>query len=256
MCNLKKILEVKQLNKKYAMDGNKTYHMLKNINLEIYEGEFISVMGPSGSGKSTLLYNISGMDQMSSGSVKVDSKEITCMKEEVLAKLRLSEMGFIFQQSNLLRNLNLFDNIVLPAYLAKFESRKIINKCALELMKKMGISQIATNNITEASGGELQRVSICRALINKPNIIFADEPTGALNLKATEEVMDILANINRMGTTILLVTHDVKVAAKTERVLFMVDGEIVSEIQMGKYRNDDLKVREEQLLKWLTVLGF
>lgn len=120
----------------------------------------------------------------------------------------------------------------------------------------MEISQIATNNITEASGGELQRVSICRALINKPNIIFADEPTGALNLKATEEVMDILAHINRMGTTILLVTHDVKVAAKTERVLFMVDGEIVSEIQMGKYRNDDLKVREEQLLKWLTVLGF
>ncbi|EEL06049.1 ABC transporter, ATP-binding protein [Bacillus cereus BDRD-ST196] len=256
MCNLKKILEVKQLNKKYAMDGNKTCHMLKNINLEIYEGEFISVMGPSGSGKSTLLYNISGMDQMSSGSVKVDSKEITCMKEEGLAKLRLSEMGFIFQQSNLLRNLNLFDNIVLPAYLAKVESRKIINKRALELMKKTGISQIATNNITEASGGELQRVSICRALINKPNIIFADEPTGALNLKATEEVMDILANINRMGTTIMLVTHDVKVAAKTERVLFMVDGEIVSEIQMGKYRNDDLKVREEQLLKWLTVLGF
>ncbi|MFK4308908.1 putative ABC transport system ATP-binding protein [Bacillus sp. RC242] len=253
---MKKILEVKQLNKKYAMDGNKTYHMLKNINLEIYEGEFISVMGPSGSGKSTLLYNISGMDQMSSGSVKVDSKEITCMKEEVLANLRLSEMGFIFQQSNLLRNLNLFDNIVLPAYLAKVESRKIINKRALELMKKTGISQIATNNITEASGGELQRVSICRALINKPNIIFADEPTGALNLKATEEVMDILANINRMGTTIVLVTHDVKVAAKTERVLFMVDGEIVSEIQMGKYRNDDLKVREEQLLKWLTVLGF
>ncbi|MGH0945886.1 ABC transporter ATP-binding protein [Bacillus mycoides] len=253
---MKKILEVKQLNKKYAMDGNKTCHMLKNINLEIYEGEFISVMGPSGSGKSTLLYNISGMDQMSSGSVKVDSKEITCMKEEGLAKLRLSEMGFIFQQSNLLRNLNLFDNIVLPAYLAKVESRKIINKRALELMKKTGISQIATNNITEASGGELQRVSICRALINKPNIIFADEPTGALNLIATEEVMDILANINRMGTTIMLVTHDVKVAAKTERVLFMVDGEIVSEIQMGKYRNDDLKVREEQLLKWLTVLGF
>ncbi|TKI40314.1 ABC transporter ATP-binding protein [Bacillus mycoides] len=253
---MKKILEVKQLNKKYAMDGNKTCHMLKNINLEIYEGEFISVMGPSGSGKSTLLYNISGIDQMSSGSVRVDSKEITCMKEEGLAKLRLSEMGFIFQQSNLLRNLNLFDNIVLPAYLAKVESRKIINKRALELMKKTGISQIATNNITEASGGELQRVSICRALINKPNIIFADEPTGALNLKATEEVMDILANINRMGTTIILVTHDVKVAAKTERVLFMVDGEIVSEIQMGKYRNDDLKVREEQLLKWLTVLGF
>ena len=175
-------------------------------------------MGPSGSGKSTLLYNISGMDQMSSGSVKIGGKEISCMKE-ALAKLRLTEIGFIFQQSNLLRNLNLFDNIILSAYLAKCESKKIVNKRALALMGKMGISDIASHYITEASGGQLQRVSICRALINNPNIIFADEPTGALNLKSTEEVMQILLNINRDGTTIMLVTHDVKVAAKTERVL-------------------------------------
>ncbi|PEP12639.1 ABC transporter ATP-binding protein [Bacillus wiedmannii] len=253
MYNLKKILEVKELNKKYSIDGNANYHVLKNIDLEIYEGEFVSVMGPSGSGKSTLLYTISGMDQISSGSVKVDSKELSCMKEEALAKLRLTEIGFIFQQSNLLRNLNLFDNIILSAYLAKCESKKIVNKRALELM---GISDIASHYITEASGGQLQRVSICRALINNPNIIFADEPTGALNLKSTEEVMQILLNINRDGTTIMLVTHDVKVAAKTERVLFMADGEIVSEIQLGKLRNDDLKAREEKLLKWLAVLGF
>ncbi|HDR7964086.1 ABC transporter ATP-binding protein [Bacillus sp. N5-665] len=250
---MKKILEVKELNKKYSIDGNANYHVLKNIDLEIYEGEFVSVMGPSGSGKSTLLYTISGMDQISSGSVKVDSKELSCMKEEALAKLRLTEIGFIFQQSNLLRNLNLFDNIILSAYLAKCESKKIVNKRALELM---GISDIASHYITEASGGQLQRVSICRALINNPNIIFADEPTGALNLKSTEEVMQILLNINRDGTTIMLVTHDVKVAAKTERVLFMADGEIVSEVQLGKLRNDDLKAREEKLLKWLAVLGF
>ncbi|WP_129111208.1 ABC transporter ATP-binding protein [Bacillus toyonensis] len=253
---MKKILEVKQLNKKYSIDGNRNYHVLKNIDLEINDGEFVSVMGPSGSGKSTLLYNISGMDRMSSGSVKVNSKEISCMKEETLAKLRLNEIGFIFQQSSLLRNLNLFDNIILSAYLAKCESKKIINKRAVDLMKKMGISDIANHYITEASGGQLQRVSICRALINNPNIIFADEPTGALNLKSTEEVMQILLNINGNGTTIMLVTHDVKVAAKTERVLFMVDGEIVSEIQMGKYRSDNLKVREEKLLKWLAVLEF
>ncbi|PGM69474.1 ABC transporter ATP-binding protein [Bacillus cereus] len=255
-CNVKKILEVKQLNKKYSIDGNANYHVLKNIDLEIYEGEFVSVMGPSGSGKSTLLYNISGMDQMSSGSVKVDNKEISCMKEEALAKLRLTEIGFIFQQSNLLRNLNLFDNIILSAYLAKYESKETVNQRALELMRKMEISDIASHYITEASGGQLQKVSICRALINNPNVIFADEPTGALNLKSTEEVMQILLNVNRDGTTIMLVTHDVKVAAKTERVLFMVDEEIVSEIQLGKYRNDDLKVREEKLLKWLAVLGF
>ncbi|HHQ8915053.1 TPA: ABC transporter ATP-binding protein, partial [Bacillus cereus] len=139
---MKKILEVKQVNKTYSMDGNTNYHVLKNIDLEIYEGEFVSVMGPSGSGKSTLLYNISGMDQMSSGSVKIDSTELSCMKEEALAKLRLTEIGFIFQQSNLLRNLNLFDNIILSAYLAKCESKKIVNKRALELMENMGISDI------------------------------------------------------------------------------------------------------------------
>lgn len=153
MYHLKKILEVKQVNKTYSMDGNTNYHVLKNIDLEIYEGEFVSVMGPSGSGKSTLLYNISGMHQMSSGSVKIGSKEISCMKEEELAKLRLTEIGFIFQQSNLLRNLNLFDNIILSAYLAKCESKKIVNKRALELMKNMGISDIASHYITEASGG-------------------------------------------------------------------------------------------------------
>ena len=123
-------------------------------------------MGPSGSGKSTLLYNISGMDQMSSGSVKIGSKEISCMKEEALAKLRLTEIGFIFQQSNLLRNLNLFDNIILSAYLAKCESKKIVNKRALELMENMGISDIASHYITRSIWGQLQRVSICRALIN------------------------------------------------------------------------------------------
>lgn len=153
MYHLKKILEVKQVNKTYSMDGNANYHVLKNIDLEVYEGEFVSVMGPSGSGKSTLLYNISGMDQMSSGSVKIDSKELSCMKEEELAKLRLTEIGFIFQQSNLLRNLNLFDNIILSAYLAKCESKKIVNKRALELMENMGISDIASHYITEASGG-------------------------------------------------------------------------------------------------------
>ncbi|KOS28095.1 ABC transporter ATP-binding protein [Bacillus anthracis] len=253
---MKKILEVKQVNKTYSMAGNANYHVLKNIDLQVDEGEFVSIMGPSGSGKSTLLYNISGMDQMSSGSVKIDSKELSCMKEEELAKLRLTEIGFIFQQSNLLRNLNLFDNIILSAYLAKCESKKIVNKRALELMENMGISDIASHYITEASGGQLQRVSICRALINNPNFIIADEPTGAFDFKSTEEVMEILLNINGDGTTIFFVTHDVEVAAKTERILFMADGEIVSEIQLGKLRNDDLKAREEKLLNWLAVLGF
>ncbi|CAM3939567.1 ABC transporter ATP-binding protein [Mesobacillus zeae] len=255
---MKNILEVKHLNKTYSIGKLESQHVLKDINLEIKEGEFVSVMGPSGSGKSTLLYNISGMDKFSSGSVVFAEKDISTMSEEALSKLRLNTMGFIFQQSNLLKNLNVFDNIILSAYLAKSESRKKINKRAIELMRKTGIAEISNHDITQASGGQLQRVSICRALINNPDIIFGDEPTGALNTKATNEVMEILADINQSGTTIMLVTHDVKVAAKTERILFMLDGQIVSDKYLGKYEKgeNDIKIREERLLMWLSRMGF
>lgn len=255
---MKSILQVSHLNKVYSLGKTDKQHVLKDINLEIKEGEFISVMGPSGSGKSTLLYTISGMDKMTSGSVVFKNREISSSSEEELSKLRLHKMGFIFQQSNLLKNLNIFDNIILSAYLAKNESRKKINKRASELMRKTGISELSNHDITQVSGGQLQRVSICRALINNPDIVFGDEPTGALNSKATHEIMDILADINRSGTTIMLVTHDAKVAAKTERVLFMMDGSIAAEMYLGKYKKEktDIKIREEKLLTWLGHMGF
>ncbi|WP_459503207.1 ABC transporter ATP-binding protein [Bacillus sp. C1] len=252
------ILEVNRLNKLYLFGKTAKHHVLKDINLNIKVGEFVSVMGPSGSGKSTLLYNVSGMDKMTSGSVKFAGKEISNMSEEELTKLRLHKMGFIFQQSHLIRNLNVFDNIILSAYLAKTESRKKINKRAGELMRQTGIVDLSDHDITQVSGGQLQRVSICRALINNPDILFGDEPTGALNSQATNEVMDILSNINQSGATILLVTHDVKVAAKTERVLFMLDGSISCEKNLGKYQKekDDIRIREEELLLWLSQMGF
>ena len=225
--------------------------------LSISEGEFVSVMGASGSGKSTLLYNISGMDRATSGSISLCGKEISGMKEDDLAALRLNKMGFIFQQSNLLKNLNILDNIICPAFSAKKDSRKNIIAYAKKLMNQVGISALADNDITQASGGEQQRVAICRALINNPLILFGDEPTGALNSKATNEVMDILADINSRGTTALLVTHDTKVAAKTERVLFMADGVIKGERRLGKYRQGvDIKERESALSAWLAGMGF
>lgn len=250
------ILEAKGLNKVYG--NNQKNLILKNVNLEILEGEFVSVMGPSGSGKSTLLYNISSMDRMTAGSVILDGQEISSLSEKELSRLRLHKMGFIFQQIHLLKNLSIFDNIILSAYVAKKNSRKEINKRAIELMKKTGIAELANNDITQASGGQLQRVAICRALINNPDIIFGDEPTGALNSKSAGEIMEILADINHTGTTILLVTHDVKVAAKTERVLYMLDGKIVGEQQLGKYKkeNNDVKEREEKLSKWLIKMDF
>jgi putative ABC transport system ATP-binding protein len=157
-----------------------------------------------------------------------------------------------------LRNLSIFDNIILPAYLAKNSSRTVIDQRAGELMGMVGISDLADNDITQASGGQLQRVGICRALINKPDIVFGDEPTGALNSKAAGEIMDLLDDINRSGTTVLLVTHDVKVAARTERVLFMLDGSVIAEKQLGKYAGNgsDSKVREESLSSWLLEMGF
>ncbi len=251
------LLESKQLNKSYLPGRDNEQHVLKDINLQIKKGEFVSVMGPSGSGKSTLLYNISGMDRMTSGNVTYNGRELSALPEKELSKLRLNEMGFIFQQIHLLKNLSLFDNIILTAYLAGNSSRKVINKRADELMERAGITGLGDNDITQASGGQLQRVGICRALINNPGIIFGDEPTGALNSKAAGEIMDILAGINQSGTTIMLVTHDIKVASKTERVLFMLDGKIIGEKNLGKYSagESDCRSRDEDLARWLVEMG-
>lgn len=252
------LLESKALNKKYFPGKENEHHVLKDVNLKIEKGDFISVMGPSGSGKSTLLYNISGMDQISSGSVVFKDQDLASFSEKELSGLRLTSMGFIFQHIHLLRNLSVFDNIIMSAYLAKNLSRKRINQKASELIEKLGISDISDNDITQASGGQLQRVGICRALINEPDIIFGDEPTGALNSKAANEIMELLADINRGGTTVMLVTHDIKVAAKTERVVFMLDGRIVDEKVLGKYSPEtcSIREREENLSAWLVERGF
>ena len=251
------LLEAKELSKSYSSGPNDGQQVLKKVNLQIRKGEFIAVMGPSGSGKSTLLYSLSGMDRSSSGSVTFGGEEISSYSEKQLSELRLAKMGFIFQHIHLIKNLTLFDNIVLSAYLAKRSSRKEINSRALDYMRKSGIAELAGKSITQASGGQLQRAAICRALINQPEIVFGDEPTGALNSKTAGEIMDLLAEINESGTTIMLVTHDVKVAAKTERVLFMLDGSLVAERRLGKLKKEkqDGRAREEELSGWLSGLG-
>lgn len=249
------ILEVKHLNKEYQLGKNNKQTVLNDINLTIAEGEFISVMGPSGSGKSTLLYSISGMDRATSGSVKFCGIDFSSMSEDQLAKIRLQKMGFIFQQSNLLKNLNILDNILLSAYLSRREKKQDIQHRCKKLMEQTGISNLANHDITQASGGQLQRASICRALINQPKILFGDEPTGALNSKAAGEVMDILTEINQKGTTILLVTHDAKVAARTERTLFMCDGKVVSEMQLGKANIENVDSRTEKIASKMREVG-
>lgn len=247
------LLESKQLKKNYRLDKNNEVSVLKDVDLRIHEGEFVSVMGPSGSGKSTLLYNLCGMDRMSSGEVHFKDRELSRLSEKELARLRLKEMGFVFQQIHLLSNLSIFDNIILSGYLAKSTGRREVERRARELMDITGIAELAGNSITQASGGQLQRVGICRALINEPRILFGDEPTGALDSRSATEIMDLLREVNGWGTTIMLVTHDVKVAARSDRVLFMIDGRIAAEKELGRYLDNgtSARAREEELSGWL-----
>jgi putative ABC transport system ATP-binding protein len=254
---MKTILEAKQLQKKFNIGNQNELHILKDVDLKINEGEFVTLMGPSGSGKSTLLYNISGMDKTTAGEVFFYEKNITELKEKELSAIRLNEMGFIFQHIHLLKNLSIFDNIILTGYQASVKDRKTIDQRAEQLMEMCGISHLKEKNISEVSGGEMQRVGICRALINSPKVVFGDEPTGALNSKSTEEIMNLLQEINTQGTSLLLATHDVRVAAKSERVVFMLDGKIIAENNLGKTEKDtNLKEREEKLSSWLIENGF
>ena len=255
---MENILEVKDLCKTYIINKRQN-NVLKNVNFNVEEGEMIAVMGPSGSGKSTLLYSVSGMDNITAGEVDFCGRSISELSAKELAGLRLDEMGFIFQQMYMLKNLTVLDNIILPACQSDKikESRKETVQRGQDLMRKLGIIDIADNDINEVSGGQLQRACICRSMINRPKMIFADEPTGALNRTSSEEVMEELAKINNEGTTVMLVTHDVKVAAKCTRVMYIVDGNISGEYNLGEYTSAvQLRERERSLNNWLMEMGW
>ena len=251
------LLEVKDICKTYVIDKRQN-NVLKNVEFVVNDGEMVAIMGPSGSGKSTLLYSVSGMDNPTSGTVIFDGTDITKLKDKDLAELRLDEMGFIFQQMYMMKNLTILDNIVLPAIQSKKikETRKEKMKRGEELMHKLGIIEVADNDINEVSGGQLQRAAICRSMINKPKLLFADEPTGALNRTAANEVMDELVKLNKEGTTIMMVTHDSKVAAKCSRILYIVDGNIKGEYDNSNTENDSEKEVERKINNWLLELGW
>ena len=246
---MEKILRVEKLCKN---------EILHDISFSINKGEMVAIMGPSGSGKSTLLYNLSGMDQPTGGKVWLKDQEITELSENDKAKLRLHQIGFVFQQMNMMENLDILDNILLPAIQAnkgrknrRKEKKKLINE-AVSLMQKLSISGLEKRRITEVSGGQLQRACICRSMINQPEIIFADEPTGALNKSATEEVMNALVDLNREGTTLLTVTHDSRMASCCGRILYMLDGQLRGELILEAGCNEPFKRREEKVNQWLA----
>lgn len=247
------ILSAKNLCKSFAHNGGQL-HILSHVELDLYEGEFTVIMGASGSGKSTLLYALSGMDRATAGEVLYGSKDIVKMKEKELAKLRYSDFGFIFQQMHLVSNLTLFENVVVPGYLNKRQSAGKVKNRAEQLLEKMSLSQIKTHLPSQVSGGEQQRCAVARAVINEPKMLFADEPTGALNRKNTRDVLDLLTELNREGQSVLMVTHDLRAALRGNRILYLEDGKIIGELTLPDYRADDEKARETQVNAWLTSL--
>ncbi|MDQ0157910.1 ABC transporter ATP-binding protein [Robertmurraya andreesenii] len=251
---MKKMIICENIEKSFG-EGNEKRKVLDGVSVEINEGEFVSIMGPSGSGKSTLMYAVSGMDVIDSGKVFFEGKDLSTFSEKELADIRRTKMGFVFQQPTLLKNLNILDNIILPSMRDNRKSATKITKKARALMERVGIAELEKRDITQVSGGQLQRAGICRALISNPKVIFGDEPTGALNSKSAQEIMDIISEINAEGTAFMLVTHDAKIAARTERIMFMRDGKIVSEMRFKKFDGSDIDDRMKKVMAKMQEIG-
>ena len=247
------ILSAKGLCKSYAHNGGQS-HILQHIDLDIYEGDFTVIMGASGSGKSTLLYSLSGMDRATAGQVIYEGRDIVTMKEKELSKLRQKDFGFIFQQMHLVSNLTLFENVAVSGYLDKTASANAVKQRTGVLLEKMGIDHVADHLPSQVSGGEQQRCAIARAVVSEPKLLFADEPTGALNRKNTNEVLSLLTELNKAGQSILMVTHDMKAALRATRILYLEDGKIIGELSLPPYDPEEKKRRETQVNAWLSSM--
>ena len=247
------VLSARKLCKSFAHNGGQI-HVLSHIDLDLYENDFTVIMGSSGSGKSTLLYALSGMDRATSGEVIYGGKDIVKMKEKELAKLRYTDFGFIFQQMHLVSNLTLFENVAVSGYLNKSRSAAEVRQRADKLLEQMSVSHIKNHLPTQVSGGEQQRCAVARAVINSPKVLFADEPTGALNRKNTSEVLDLLTQLNSEGQSVLMVTHDMRAALRANRILYIGDGKIIGELTLPPYASQDERSRETQVNAWLTSL--
>ena len=249
----KTILSAKKISKSFAHNGGQL-HILTHMDFELYEGDFTVVMGASGSGKSTLLYALSGMDRATAGQVLYDGRNLVDMKEKELAKLRYHDFGFIFQQMHLISNLSLYENVAVSGYLNKEKSANEVNQRTGELLEKMGLDGVKSHLPSQVSGGEQQRCAIARAVVNTPKVLFADEPTGALNRHNTTEVLNLLTELNQGGQSILMVTHDLKAALRATRLLYLEDGRITGELKLPEYNRQEEKGREAQVNAWLTSL--
>lgn len=249
----KTILSARGLCKSFAHNGVQN-HILSNLDLDVYEGDFTVIMGASGSGKSTLLYSLSGMDRATGGQVIYDGRDLVKMSEKELSALRCGDFGFVFQQMHLVSNLSLFENIAVPGYLNKNRTAAQTDSRTREMLEKMGISHISEHLPSQCSGGEQQRCAIARAVVSEPKLLFADEPTGALNRRNTIEVLNLLSELNAAGQSILMVTHDVRAALRATRIIYIADGAVIGDIDLPPYSAEDEKSREIQVNSWLSAM--
>ncbi|MCR5633352.1 MAG: ABC transporter ATP-binding protein [Eubacterium sp.] len=254
MENKKAIIKTDKLCKSFSAGGVQ-HHIIKNMDLEIYEGDFTVIMGSSGAGKSTLLYALSGMDKANLGKITFCDKDITKFNSDQLAIFRRRHCGFVFQQIHLIGTMSILDN-VLAAGLLTGQNKKTLTKNAKEMLRKVGIEEKLWNKFpNQLSGGEAQRVGIVRGLINNPDMVFADEPTGALNSASSDAVLDILTEFNRSGQSIVMVTHDMKSARRGNRIIYLRDGAICGECDLGPYVTKD-PARHEKLRRFLGEMGW
>lgn len=248
------ILSTNKLCKTFS-SGGAQQHVLENLDIEIYQGDFTVIMGPSGAGKSTLLYALSGMDKPTLGSISFLGQEITKLSSDKLAVFRRKNCGFVFQQMFLLDNMSILDNILTAGYLVSKDKKTILQR-AMQLLRKVGLTENIWRKFpTQLSGGETQRAAIVRALINQPKVVFADEPTGALNSASGKAALDVLTDVNNDGQSIIMVTHDLKSARRANRILYLRDGVVNGVCNLDKYVSGD-KERHEKLRSFLIEMGW
>lgn len=249
------ILEVNGLKKVYStrLGGNKV-EALKNVNFSVEEGEYVAIMGESGSGKTTLLNILAALDKPTAGSVKLDGMELFDIRESDVAQFRRDKLGFVFQEFNLLDTFTVEDNIFLPLVLAG-KSYDEMRTRMIPVAKRLGIGEILKKYPYEISGGQKQRAAVARAIITNPRIVLADEPTGALDSRSTDELLKLFDELNRSGQTVLMVTHSVKAASTASRVLFIKDGEVYHQIYRGENSSQQLYQKISDTLTMLATGG-
>lgn len=248
------LLKTEKLSKAFS-NGGTMQHVLKNIDLELYKGDFTVIMGASGAGKSTLMYALSGMDTPTLGTITFGNKEISSLSQDGLAVFRRNKCGFVFQQIYLIDGMSVMDNVLSAGLLVNKDRNALVGR-AKELFGAVGISEETQKKFpAQISGGEAQRVGIVRALINSPEILFADEPTGALNSRTGLDVLGMLTKFNEQGQSIVMVTHDMRSARRGNRILYLKDGVILGECDLGRYSHGDAG-RHEKLSAFLRDGGW